>query len=61
MLAGAAFRGVRCSHTDLVDLMDFVAQVRVTIDSELFPLSSAADVLRDVADGKVPGRAVLVA
>ena len=48
------------SYSDLVDLMDFVAQGRVTIDSELFPLSSATEVLREVADGKVSGRAVLV-
>jgi D-arabinose 1-dehydrogenase-like Zn-dependent alcohol dehydrogenase len=40
------------SHTDLVELMALVAQGRVTIDSELFPLESAA--------GRVAGRAVLV-
>jgi propanol-preferring alcohol dehydrogenase/NAD+-dependent secondary alcohol dehydrogenase Adh1 len=48
------------SYTDLVDLMDFVAQGKVTIDSELFPLADAADVLVAVSEGKVSGRAVLV-
>jgi NAD+-dependent secondary alcohol dehydrogenase Adh1 len=48
------------SYRDLVDLMDFVAQGRVTIDSQLFPLVDVADVLRDVEAGRMSGRAVLV-
>ena len=48
------------SYQNLVELMEFVAQGRVTIDSRLFPLDDAADVLRDVDAARVPGRAVLV-
>jgi D-arabinose 1-dehydrogenase-like Zn-dependent alcohol dehydrogenase len=48
------------SYRDLVELMDFVAQGRVTIDSQLFPLADVADVLRDVEAGRMSGRAVLV-
>ena len=48
------------TYADLVDLVDLVAQGRVTIDSQLFPLESVADVLADVEAGRVSGRAVLV-
>jgi D-arabinose 1-dehydrogenase-like Zn-dependent alcohol dehydrogenase len=48
------------SYRDLVDLMDFVAQGRVCVESQLFPLDAAADVLADVEAARVPGRAVLV-
>jgi D-arabinose 1-dehydrogenase-like Zn-dependent alcohol dehydrogenase len=48
------------SYHDLVELMDFVSQGRVTIDSTLYPLDDAADVLREVDAARVPGRAVLV-
>jgi D-arabinose 1-dehydrogenase-like Zn-dependent alcohol dehydrogenase len=48
------------SYRNLVELMDLVAQGRVAIASELFPLDAAADVLRDVETAKVAGRAVLV-
>jgi D-arabinose 1-dehydrogenase-like Zn-dependent alcohol dehydrogenase len=48
------------SYADLVTLMDFVAQGRVSIDSTLVPLDSADDVLHDVEAGRVSGRAVLV-
>jgi D-arabinose 1-dehydrogenase-like Zn-dependent alcohol dehydrogenase len=48
------------SYTDLVALMEFVAQGRVSIDSTLFPLESVVDVLHDVEAGRVSGRAVLV-
>jgi D-arabinose 1-dehydrogenase-like Zn-dependent alcohol dehydrogenase len=48
------------SHADLVDLMDLVTSGRVTIDSQLFPLDAAPDVLAEVAAGRVGGRAVLV-
>jgi D-arabinose 1-dehydrogenase-like Zn-dependent alcohol dehydrogenase len=48
------------SYRDLVELMDLVAQGRVGIDSQLFPLAEVADVLRDVEAGRVSGRAVLV-
>jgi D-arabinose 1-dehydrogenase-like Zn-dependent alcohol dehydrogenase len=48
------------SYTDLVALMEFVAQGRVSIDSTLVPLESVVDVLHDVEAGRVSGRAVLV-
>jgi NAD+-dependent secondary alcohol dehydrogenase Adh1 len=48
------------SYQNLVELMDLVAQGRVTIDSQLFPLDAAADVLREVDAARVRGRAVLV-
>jgi propanol-preferring alcohol dehydrogenase/NAD+-dependent secondary alcohol dehydrogenase Adh1 len=48
------------SYPDLVDLMDLVAQGRVTIDSQLFPLESVVDVMHAVETGQVSGRAVLV-
>jgi D-arabinose 1-dehydrogenase-like Zn-dependent alcohol dehydrogenase len=48
------------SYTDLKDLVDLVAQGRVTIDSQLFPLDSVADVLADLEAGRLRGRAVLV-
>ncbi|OLE25749.1 MAG: hypothetical protein AUG44_15070 [Actinobacteria bacterium 13_1_20CM_3_71_11] len=48
------------TYADLVSLMEFVAQGRVTIDSTLFPLDAVADVLHDVEAGQVAGRAVLV-
>jgi propanol-preferring alcohol dehydrogenase/NAD+-dependent secondary alcohol dehydrogenase Adh1 len=48
------------SHADLTALMDLVAQGRVSIDSALFPLDAAADVLADVEAGRVSGRAVLM-
>jgi NAD+-dependent secondary alcohol dehydrogenase Adh1 len=48
------------SHADLVDLMDLVTSGRVTIDSQLFPLDAAPDVLADVAAGRGGGRAVFV-
>jgi D-arabinose 1-dehydrogenase-like Zn-dependent alcohol dehydrogenase len=48
------------SYADLVDLVDLVAQGRVSIDSELFPLESAGDVLADIEAGRLRGRAVLV-
>jgi propanol-preferring alcohol dehydrogenase/NAD+-dependent secondary alcohol dehydrogenase Adh1 len=40
------------SYADLVDLVDLVAQGRVTIDSQLFPLDSVADVLADLDAGR---------
>ena len=43
-----------------MDLVDLVVQGRVTIDSRLHPLDSAAEVLADLAAGRVAGRAVLV-
>jgi D-arabinose 1-dehydrogenase-like Zn-dependent alcohol dehydrogenase len=48
------------SYHNLVELMDLVAQGRVTIESELFPMAAAADVLHDVEAARVTGRAVLV-
>jgi NAD+-dependent secondary alcohol dehydrogenase Adh1 len=48
------------SYADLVALMDFVSQGRVTIDSTLVPLDAADQVLHDVEAGRVSGRAVLV-
>jgi NAD+-dependent secondary alcohol dehydrogenase Adh1 len=48
------------TYRDLVDLMDLVAQGRVRLDTRLFPLDAAGDVLRDLAAGHVTGRAVLV-
>jgi D-arabinose 1-dehydrogenase-like Zn-dependent alcohol dehydrogenase len=48
------------SYRDLVELMQFVTQGRVTIESQQFPLDDAADVLREVDAARVPGRAVLV-
>ncbi len=48
------------SYADLVDLVDLVAQGRVSIDSQLFPLDSVADVLADLEAGRLRGRAVLV-
>ncbi len=48
------------SYADLVALVEFVAQGRVTIDSTLYPLDAAPDVLRDMEAGKLSGRAVLV-
>ncbi len=48
------------SHGDLVDLMALVTSGRVALDTELFPLDDAAEVLRAVAGGRVAGRAVLV-
>jgi propanol-preferring alcohol dehydrogenase/NAD+-dependent secondary alcohol dehydrogenase Adh1 len=48
------------THADLVALMDLVAQGRVAIDSTMFPLDAAADVLHEVEAGRVSGRAVLV-
>ena len=48
------------TYADLVALVELVAQGKVTIDSTLFPLDAAPDVLRDVEAGRVSGRAVLV-
>jgi D-arabinose 1-dehydrogenase-like Zn-dependent alcohol dehydrogenase len=48
------------SHSDLVALVDLVAQGKVTIDSTTFPLDAVGDVLRDLEAGKISGRAVLV-
>jgi D-arabinose 1-dehydrogenase-like Zn-dependent alcohol dehydrogenase len=48
------------SYQNLVELMGFVASGRVTIESQLFPLEDAVDVLREVDAARVPGRAVLV-
>ena len=48
------------SHGDLVDLMALVTSGRVALDTELFPLDDAAEVLRSVAEGRIGGRAVLV-
>jgi 2-desacetyl-2-hydroxyethyl bacteriochlorophyllide A dehydrogenase len=48
------------SYTDLVDLMELAQQGRLEISTQRFALDDAADVLQEVAAGKVLGRAVLV-
>ena len=48
------------TYADLVDLVEFVGRGEVTIDSTLFPLDAAPEVLHDVEAGRIPGRAVLV-
>ena len=48
------------SQGDLVDLMTLVTSGRVTLDTEMFPLADAAEVLRAVHEGRIAGRAVLV-
>jgi NAD+-dependent secondary alcohol dehydrogenase Adh1 len=48
------------SYADLQALVDLVGRGLVSIDSTLFPLDAAAEVLRDVEAGRVSGRAVLV-
>jgi NAD+-dependent secondary alcohol dehydrogenase Adh1 len=48
------------SHRDLVDLMELDRSGRVVLHTRCFPLDEAADVLAEVAAGRVPGRAVLV-
>jgi NAD+-dependent secondary alcohol dehydrogenase Adh1 len=48
------------SYADLQALVELVGQGRVSIDSTLFPLDAAPEVLRDVEAGRVSGRAVLV-
>jgi propanol-preferring alcohol dehydrogenase/NAD+-dependent secondary alcohol dehydrogenase Adh1 len=48
------------SHRDLIDLMELDRQGRIRLESACFPLDSVADVLADVAAGRILGRAVLV-
>jgi NAD+-dependent secondary alcohol dehydrogenase Adh1 len=48
------------SHRDLIDLMELVAAGRVTLEAATFPLDQVADVLTEVAAGRILGRAVLV-
>jgi NAD+-dependent secondary alcohol dehydrogenase Adh1 len=48
------------SYTDLVDLMELAVRGRIRLETERFPLDDVADVLREVDEGRVFGRAVLV-
>jgi D-arabinose 1-dehydrogenase-like Zn-dependent alcohol dehydrogenase len=48
------------SHTDLAELMQLVHEGKLELGSERFPLDGVADALREVAAGRVQGRAVLV-
>jgi propanol-preferring alcohol dehydrogenase/NAD+-dependent secondary alcohol dehydrogenase Adh1 len=48
------------SYRDLVDLVELAYQGAVRLETSRYPLEDAADVLAEVAAGKILGRAVLV-
>jgi len=48
------------TYNDLAELMELNHQGKVTIHSSTFPLSDAADVLNELDQGRIIGRAVLV-
>jgi D-arabinose 1-dehydrogenase-like Zn-dependent alcohol dehydrogenase len=48
------------SYTDLAELMELNRQGKVTIAARQFPLEDAADVLHDLDQGRIEGRAVLI-
>lgn len=48
------------TYVDLVELITLTAQGKVSLTSEQFPLSNGAEVLQQLHDGKIRGRAVLV-
>ena len=48
------------TYNDLAELMELNRQGKVQITAQQFPLGDAADVLRQLAEGRVVGRAVLL-
>ena len=48
------------SYTDLAELMELNHQGKVTIRAKQFPLEEAADVLQQLNEGRIEGRAVLI-
>ena len=61
----AAVRGVRADHVlgqppELVEVLDLAGRGLITPHITTFPLSGAADAYRQLAEGKVTGRAVIV-
>ncbi|WP_262704322.1 MULTISPECIES: NAD(P)-dependent alcohol dehydrogenase [Streptomyces] len=48
------------SYTDLVELMALAAQHKVALHTAVYPLTDFAKALRDLDEGRVRGRAILV-
>lgn len=48
------------THSDLAELMELNRQGKVRITAQQFPLEDAADVLKQLNEGRVEGRAVLL-